>query len=137
MTPYQESLQDPRWVEDLKPRVLARDNNTCRDCGAHTVIVHHCAYLTGKSYDTPPDMLVTACEKNGCHAYRNTVEFEARMDLARVQAQLRGREQQETFYGYFKTFLKNAAQRLGLQPLPPTPPSIPPPTNNHEQAELL
>lgn len=127
MSDYYDSLQDPLWAgpDGLKNRVLRRDGSRCRDCGMTTIIVHHCAYLTGKAWDSPPDTLVPTCDHkkgNGCHAYRNETEAEQRLELARVHAMLKGREQQELFRKFFYNFLKNAAERLGLQPLPPTAP---------------
>jgi hypothetical protein len=127
MSDYYDSLRDPRWAgpDGLKNRVLRRDKSKCRDCGAETIIVHHCAYLSGKAWDTPPETLIPTCD-NGCHAFRNQTEADQRLELARIHAMLQGQEQQETFRKFFMNFLKNAAERLGLQPLPPTPPPIEP-----------
>jgi len=70
---YADQLQDSRWRK-LRERILERDGNCCRCCGAsESLEIHHRQYRvlsdTGewfKPWEYPEHILVTLC--NTCHA---------------------------------------------------------------------
>lgn len=64
---YAELLKDERW-NIVRKRILARDNFTCRRCGACNckLSVHHKVYIAGKlPWEVPDSALITYCDL--CH----------------------------------------------------------------------
>jgi 5-methylcytosine-specific restriction endonuclease McrA len=65
---YAKLLTDPRWNE-VRIRILKRDNFTCRSCKASGVRlnVHHKIYVEGKMpWEVPDKFLRSLCDE--CHA---------------------------------------------------------------------
>lgn len=64
---YEEKLLHPKW-QKKKAEILARDNHTCRSCGATeiTLHAHHLFYIKDTDpWDYKDDSLITYCEI--CH----------------------------------------------------------------------
>lgn len=65
---YNDFLQTTYW-RTVRERVLARDKNTCRDCGGFGYYIHHLSYrIHGREHQNL-DSLITLCRQ--CHSKRH------------------------------------------------------------------
>jgi 5-methylcytosine-specific restriction endonuclease McrA len=67
---YKHYLRSPLWLEEIRPRVLQRDNHICYRCGETAKEVHHRHYTEKAMKGEDDPLLVSLCAR--CH---NTVEF--------------------------------------------------------------
>jgi 5-methylcytosine-specific restriction endonuclease McrA len=66
-SPSSRNARTAKWVREIRPRILARDNYACADCEATVHLeVHH---LDGDPQNNRAENLLTLCDK--CHMERH------------------------------------------------------------------
>lgn len=89
MSSYSDKLKDPRWRK-RRCEIFEAKGSNCTDCGCsgddEPLQVHHLHYLRGKEpWEYGDDYLIPVC--NSCHYNRQTIEAEAKEEIALVFGQ--------------------------------------------------